>query len=319
MGFSILELSKLLMYRLWYFHLRPCFGGRLRLAMTDTDSWCFISDAASTDEALDRLASIRNFYPLLAGNGQEPVTGVMDFSNLPADHRLFSRENARSVGYLKSECPKAEIVAFAGARAKAYVLVTLAVTAAALATIVRAKGLPRADRSALTFDHYKTVITRLAAVDVRHRSIQSRNHVTVTVQARRRVFSSLDDKRALLCCKHSVPYSSWLVPFCSARAPPSARPDMDSLVSWCTELEAAVTSGALSRAEADRAHGSHDGIAFLQKARRLVREADTVLPASARYLPVLRQLAEDASHAARAFPADAARGCFFCRNPKLLF
>ena len=35
-GFSVLELSKLLMAKLWYDRIRPAFGGRVRLLFTDT-------------------------------------------------------------------------------------------------------------------------------------------------------------------------------------------------------------------------------------------------------------------------------------------
>lgn len=38
-GVSILELSKLRMYKMWYLTLKKCFGDRVKLLMTDTDSF----------------------------------------------------------------------------------------------------------------------------------------------------------------------------------------------------------------------------------------------------------------------------------------
>ena len=39
-GFSILELSKLTMYKFFYDHLKPTYGDRCKLLFTDTDSLC---------------------------------------------------------------------------------------------------------------------------------------------------------------------------------------------------------------------------------------------------------------------------------------
>ena len=41
LGFSILEISKTLMYRFWYEHLKSKYGDNVRLCDTDTASFTF--------------------------------------------------------------------------------------------------------------------------------------------------------------------------------------------------------------------------------------------------------------------------------------
>ena len=40
-GFSVIELSKLLMYRFHYEHISPRYGSNAKLLFTDTDSLCY--------------------------------------------------------------------------------------------------------------------------------------------------------------------------------------------------------------------------------------------------------------------------------------
>lgn len=100
-GFTILELSKLHMYKSWYDTIMPTFGeDNVDMLFSDTDSLCFqIRHIGDADTALEMLAPI------------------MDFSNLPPSHRLFDDSRKNALGYFKSEIsdvPKA----FAGVKAK---------------------------------------------------------------------------------------------------------------------------------------------------------------------------------------------------------
>ena len=39
LGLSILDISKVLMYKFWYDHMKPKYGNRVKLCYTDTDSF----------------------------------------------------------------------------------------------------------------------------------------------------------------------------------------------------------------------------------------------------------------------------------------
>jgi len=90
-GFTILEMAKLLMYRFYYEVLLPKYGDKIQMLFTDTDSFIFLV------ETPDLHADMSN------------MMDCFDTSNFPTDHRLYSTANKRKLGYFKSEtgahCP----------------------------------------------------------------------------------------------------------------------------------------------------------------------------------------------------------------------
>ncbi len=105
-GFSILEISKYIMQQLYYKSIVPALGGaeNITLIMSDTDSFLIRVKNHTETDALSKLAPF------------------MDFLNLPTDHSLYSVENARVPGLLKSEVPMASIKAVVALKAKTYAL-----------------------------------------------------------------------------------------------------------------------------------------------------------------------------------------------------
>ena len=89
LGFSVLELSKLLMYETYYDNLQPCFGQEIiQLPYIDTESFVF---SANT---IDIIKDLKN------------LEDVFDFSNLNENHELFSNKNKKIIGKFKIETPK---------------------------------------------------------------------------------------------------------------------------------------------------------------------------------------------------------------------
>ena len=96
-GFTILEASKLHMAKLWYDVIEPAIivdpdqysipnpVTELELLLTDTDSLMFYVKGMTREELFKRLYAI------------------MDFSNYPVDHPLFSTEVKAVQGFLKDE------------------------------------------------------------------------------------------------------------------------------------------------------------------------------------------------------------------------
>jgi hypothetical protein len=188
-GFSILELSKHHMQSLYYDRIVPSLGkGNVAVVMSDTDSFLLVTNHESEDEVMRRLSP------------------VMDFANLPPAHPLHDSSRHRVPGYLKNEVPRASILEAVALKSKTYALRTDAGE-----MMSKAKGVTQASKREISFDLYRECIRQLGQVEVDERTLRSTKHVNQLLRSRKVAFSSFDDKRHLLCPRHSVPYGSVLL------------------------------------------------------------------------------------------------------------
>jgi hypothetical protein len=187
-GFAVLELSKLIMQRLYYNEIRPRLEGKVQMLMTDTDSFLMVVEKSSPNDVVRIMSDL------------------MDCSNYKPDHPLYDVSRKFQVGYLKNEVPHSAISKFVGLRSKTYIFTTVQEEIEA-----RAKGVTQAAKRTITFDNYYECITDIRQFSVYQTSIQCKNHIARLVQGEKVAFSSFDDKRYLLCNVHSVPYGSALI------------------------------------------------------------------------------------------------------------
>ena len=89
LGFSVLELSKLLMYETYFEKIQPCFGQEnIHLHHMDTDSFVL---SVNTKDFIRDLKTWEDIF---------------DFSNLDKNHELFSYKNKKVIGKFKIETHK---------------------------------------------------------------------------------------------------------------------------------------------------------------------------------------------------------------------
>ena len=89
LGFAILKLSKLLMYKRYYDKLQPYFEqDKIQLHYMDTDSFVLSVNRK------DIIKDLKN------------LEDIFDFSNLDKNHELFSNKNKKVIGKFKIETPK---------------------------------------------------------------------------------------------------------------------------------------------------------------------------------------------------------------------
>ena len=89
LGFSVLELSKLLMYETYYDKLQPYFGQEnIQLHYMDTDSFVL---SVNTKDIIKDLKNLEDIF---------------DFNNLDKTHELFGKKNKKVIGKFKIETPK---------------------------------------------------------------------------------------------------------------------------------------------------------------------------------------------------------------------
>ncbi|XP_015795454.1 uncharacterized protein LOC107371803 [Tetranychus urticae] len=84
-GFTVLELSKLHVYKLYYGRFKKYYGDKVQLVYSDTDS--FLLEIKSNNIITD----------------MKQFNDIMDFGDLPNDHPLYSSENKKKIGCLKDE------------------------------------------------------------------------------------------------------------------------------------------------------------------------------------------------------------------------
>ena len=89
LGFSVLEVSKILMYETYYDKLQPYVGQKkIQLLYKDTDSFVL---SVNTKDIIKDLKNLEDIF---------------DFSNLDEGHELFSNKNKKVIGKFKIESPK---------------------------------------------------------------------------------------------------------------------------------------------------------------------------------------------------------------------
>ena len=89
LGFTVLELTKLLMYGTYYDKLKPHFGQEnIQLHYMDTDSYVL---SVNTEDIIKDLKNLEDIF---------------DFSNLDKTHELFSNKNKKVIDKFKIKTPK---------------------------------------------------------------------------------------------------------------------------------------------------------------------------------------------------------------------
>ncbi len=174
-GFSILDLSKTLMYDFHYNYILKKYGKDAILMMTDTDSLCY-------------LIYTEDIYDDMKKDGH-----LFDFSGYSKDHPCYNDINKKVLGKMKDELnglPGSEMV---GLRSKMYSLLY------GTEEKKTAKGVKKyVINSRLKHDMYRSC---LLDQKLRHDSmnmIRSENHQLHTITVNKVSLSPFDDKRYLL-------------------------------------------------------------------------------------------------------------------------
>lgn len=174
-GFTVLELSKELMYNFHYNHVKQQYGGKAKLLFTDTDSLCY---AIETDDVYKDMKNHLAFY---------------DTSDYPTNHFLHSLTNKKVLGKMKDETNGVPIIEFVGLRSKMYSIKL------ELEEKKRAKGVKKSVvKKQLKHQHYKSVLFDKSSRKDIMKMIRNDNHNLYTVVQNKTSLSAFDDKRYLL-------------------------------------------------------------------------------------------------------------------------
>ena len=178
-GFSILEISKLIMYKFYYDHLKVKYRNRCSLLFTDTDSLCC---EIQTDDLYSDMGVSLDHY---------------DTSNFAQDHPQYSTTNRRVLGKFKSETGSDAPSEFVGLRAKMY---SLYVPRTPTKCHKKAKGIQKHYvRNRVRHRHFVEVLRNARSTTMStFRTFRSTNHVVSTVEITKLCLCAFDDKRYIL-------------------------------------------------------------------------------------------------------------------------
>ena len=175
-GFCILELSKLTMYKFYYDYLKPTYGERCSLLFTDTDSLCC---QIETPDLHDDMGEAMDLF---------------DTSNFDPDHPLYSKKNHRVLGKMKSETGSTHPLEFVGLRAKMYSL------SCGNKSQKKVKGIKKnCVKKNVRHESFLNVLRNTSSTtNAKFRLFRSTNHVINTIEMNKLCLSAFDDKRYIL-------------------------------------------------------------------------------------------------------------------------
>ncbi len=178
-GFSILDLSKVLMYQFHYEYMKPKYGCSAKLLFTDTDSLCY--EIKTDDIYQDMLQNVDLF----------------DTSEYAQDHSLYSLTNKKVLGKMKDETHGIPIQEFVGLRPKMYSILYTEndkqvekKTAKGIKKSVTKRKLRHANYKECLFEKRQTMATM--------NQIRSERHEIYSIKLNKIGLSPYDDKRYIL-------------------------------------------------------------------------------------------------------------------------
>lgn len=172
-GFSVLDLSKTLMYDFHYNYVKSKYSSRAQLLFTDTDSLCY---EITTGDLYHDLKDDKELF---------------DFSAYPRKYSLYDVTNKKIIGKMKDETESVPVKEFVGLRSKMYSMVH--------GNTEKPKGISKAViRSKLRHDLYKQCLFNRETQMEPMILFRTDRHEIYTVKLNKTTLSAYDDKRYIL-------------------------------------------------------------------------------------------------------------------------
>ena len=178
LGMCILDISKAMMYDFHYNYIKPKYGEKAKLLMTDTDS--LVYDIETEDFYKDISPDVREMF---------------DTSNYPKNHPsgIETGVNKKVIGKFKDEAGGRIITEFVGLRAKLY-----AFRMDDGEEVKKDKGIKKSVvENSIRFDDYKECLENKVKQMREMQVIRSYKHFVYTETVNKVALSADDDKRII--------------------------------------------------------------------------------------------------------------------------
>lgn len=174
-GFTVLEFSKLFMYKMYYNVFKENYGENVNLLYMDTDSFTL-------------EITCEDFYKDL----QYKLPKIFDFSNYDQNNKLYSKTNESKLGLFKDETRGIPIKEFCGLKPKMYSYIF------GNNCKKTAKGIKRSEVQKMNHDMYVSVLKSNISKRCTQHQILSKQHEIHTMLINKKSLCSFYDKKYLL-------------------------------------------------------------------------------------------------------------------------
>ena len=185
LGFSVLELSKLLMYEFYYHTLEPYWQNKVQLHYMDTDSF-ILSFNANLQELINFLQEIKDEF---------------DFSELHPSDELYDPINKKVIGKMKIETsPVLVLDTFTALRSKSYSFSYN--NPNGITQKAKQKGIQKAPKC----EEYQNSLFNSESSSSTNISIRSNLHNLTVEKQNKLALNPFDDKRLYINPIQSLPW-----------------------------------------------------------------------------------------------------------------
>ena len=193
-GQAVLDIAKLIMYKLYYVKMKEYerkLNCKIEVVGSDTDSlFLEIKDCSVYEKLLPAMME----------------DDLLDTSNFPKDHQLYSIKNKARLGCVKDESGGEPYYEWILLKPKSYSLKSLV----RKIEYKKAKGVKRATvAKVLNHDKYKCAYIQKKALYVKQRRISSKNHFLSTIDFTKKSLSAFENKRYWVNANYSLPFGHY--------------------------------------------------------------------------------------------------------------
>ena len=177
-GFTILDVSKILMYNFHYQHIKKKYDKGVQLCFSDTDSLLY---EIKTEDIYKDMEEDKEMY---------------DFSDYPKPHNLHSIINKKVIGKFKDELNGQPLEEFCGLRSKCYSLLYDCPDGC----IIKAKGNKKSVKNKyFRHKHYVDCLLTLSTYSISQNLIKSKAHTVSSYNVKKTALTVFDLKRYICC------------------------------------------------------------------------------------------------------------------------
>ena len=193
-GFMVLENAKYIMNHFWYDVLKEKYGSKIKLLLSDTDSFIY---AVNTEDAYSDLYDLKEYMDL---------SGYLMNSPLQKYH---NSANKKVPGKFSDEKPEEVIKEVVALKPKMYSILAKPLLTHQLAGHTTAIGISKVAKRMITHRDYLNTLTNRGTTVVKSNAMRSFSHELYSIEITKRGLSAYDKKYVLMDGINTLSYGHY--------------------------------------------------------------------------------------------------------------